>query len=440
MPYPTSSTALVSVRQDSDGTLTENYSVPATGPFTHRLGASLAPALPTGWQLIPKGAFPISAPAAPTGTTSTVVGGLVTHGNYIWALTNCTDYGETVLGVSLHVTDIGVGTAYTLTLPFPANAQGTTDAPVRFRRLYRTTNGGASLLLVAELRDLAILTYNDLMLDTSLTAAAPTSNTSGIPAVVTLAGSATTWVESAPGTTLTTGLFVVDYSYNTTGGIVTHAGADAGKAVTVTYTAATLVSSAFTNGLITAIKDVGAAAGVANGLATLDGSAHVLQVPVAGIRSVTPYPINSDFPCNQSNFYTYPDFNSWRTSFTSGGILLDIPITISAGSTIMVEMSGFAYNNISLANWISIGCAMDYAGPAYAIGYGVASNGNAFFPAPITGRTIISGLSAGSHQVYILGAAGGTAGATNTAGFYSGSQGPSNHGPCFLNFTVTEFA
>ena len=84
MTYPSSVDLLGQIIADADGPHTETYRVPLSGPYTHSLGSGLVPPLPAGWRVIPKGAFPLPSPAAPTtsGSTSTSTAfGLTAHGH-----------------------------------------------------------------------------------------------------------------------------------------------------------------------------------------------------------------------------------------------------------------------------------------------------------------------------------------------------------------------
>src|SRR5581483_6727374 len=285
MPYPGSIDALETdvLVQDTDGTHSETFNVPSSSPYTHRLGAALSPALPSGWQIVPKGAFPIGTPGAPSGGTL-IAGdsllGLVSNGVYQWAVSNVTSYGETPPGTAYAPGAIGVGTGYQITMP--ANAQGTTDAPVISRKLWRTKNGGSTLYFVRDV-DLDETTVIDGKPDDQLIITAPGSNTSGVIGTVTATGSSQTWTEQAPGTSLSAGGFIVDYGTTLTGGTVTFAAADAGKSVTLTWTGALLVNEAFVLALVQALKDLrtllGAGANVASGVVVTDASTHITTVP-----------------------------------------------------------------------------------------------------------------------------------------------------------------
>lgn len=274
MSYPTSVTGLGSVIQDSDGSQVEVYTVPGT-PYQHRLAVASKV-----WPVAPTGGVPISAPGAPTAGAAVTDAGhyLQSSGDYTWALTNVTPYGETTAGANLHVADIGASSTGK-TLNLPAISQGTIDVPVTSRRLYRTTNGGSQLKLAAELLDAAQTTWVDGRPDDDLGQNVPVTNTSGLSSSVVLSGAATTWVEMPPGTSqgaLTAGQYVVDYGLDpASAGSITHATADVGKSVTATYTAATVITSTVLGSVVTGLKETEGVLGATPQGAYADASARL---------------------------------------------------------------------------------------------------------------------------------------------------------------------
>src|SRR5436305_11078565 len=104
------------VHQDTDTpALSETFTI--SGGHTHILGSGLSPAYPTGAQLIPKGAGPLSTPNAPTAGSAITTGALVDNGTYKWAVTYVSQWGETLPSSQLTQT-IGVGNhGQTLFLP-----------------------------------------------------------------------------------------------------------------------------------------------------------------------------------------------------------------------------------------------------------------------------------------------------------------------------------
>jgi len=278
--FPQTAQALGKVVQSSDGQQVETYVVP-TSVAGYHLGAGLTPPQPPDWINVPDGAFPVLPPGAPTTGPGTgfTNGQLTPNSAYAWALSNCTDYGETTVGVALTVPSDGNFTGYVLALP-PV-AEGTTDNPIRRRRLYRTAAGGAApFKYVGELADLSLTTWRDGLPDSELGDSAPTTNTSGVTGIVTLAGGGVqVWTERGPATaqgSLQGGDFVVNRQ---TGNIV-HATADANRAgVTARWSGATLDTSSLVNDHIGAVRDVAAAVGQPNGLAGVDGNGNVASTP-----------------------------------------------------------------------------------------------------------------------------------------------------------------
>src|SRR4051794_29901406 len=177
MSDPLAALLIPTLRQDSDGTVAESFTIPGT-PFTYRLGSGLTPPYPGGMPLIPNGAAPLAAPAAPTAGAALTTGNLMANGNYKWAVTLVTKFGETTPSSNLTFAALGAGKVGQ-TINIPA-ATGTTANPVIMRRIYRTVNAGAQLFLVAEVDDAAVSSYVDELSDTLLVTTVPVSNTSGL--------------------------------------------------------------------------------------------------------------------------------------------------------------------------------------------------------------------------------------------------------------------
>lgn len=275
MSYPSDQNLLRTLIEAAMGSNTETYTVP-TSPYKHVLGANLSPAMPSGWPLKISGAAPISAPAAPTaGTPATTAAAgnfLTATGTYQWKLTSVTQFGETTPGAAFAPGALGAGvTGYNLAIP--AVTEGTADAPVLYRRLYRTTSGGSTFYYVADI-PISETSYLDGKPDADLDVAAPTTNTSGSQGAVSLTVNGVAGTEMPPGTTLSaSGQYIVDYSLSNTAGTITHYSGDQGKTIVATYVAANLLAAALLNNIITAIKSIVAAfgtPGAANGTATLD--------------------------------------------------------------------------------------------------------------------------------------------------------------------------
>ncbi len=286
MVFPASATALGKVVQSSEGSNLETYTVPSTATGYH-LGAGLTPPQPGTWVNVPDGAFPITPPAAPTTGTGTgfAGGGLTANGAYIWAISSATDYGETPAGPQLVVPSVGSYTGYILNLP--AVTEGTTDNPVRKRRLYRTVNGGAQLKYVCEIGDLNLTTWHDALPDLQLGDNVPTSNTSGVTGTVTLSGGGVlVWTERSPllsQVSMASGDFVVNRA---TGNII-HATSDFSRVgVTCAWSGATLGTAQLVRDQFAALRDVAAAAGAANGLATLNNNGALTATATASALAV----------------------------------------------------------------------------------------------------------------------------------------------------------
>lgn len=114
----------------------------------------------------------------PNTATFDAVGAIAPDGARDWAYTWMDSGGGETLP-SPHVTRFvvtGLSTAFTH--PLALGPSGTTA-----RRLYRTAFGGATLLLVATINDNTTLFYRDAITDSSLGAAAPSSNTTSVTRV-----------------------------------------------------------------------------------------------------------------------------------------------------------------------------------------------------------------------------------------------------------------
>lgn len=259
MPFPASSGLLALLIQASDGLQTETVTVPASGPYTYRLGANASPALPPGLQRVPKGAFPLLAPLViPAATAIQSVGhALAPNSVYKYALTNVTRNGETTADNVFSFTTwatIAGSTGVLLTLP---SVTASASNPVTLRRLYRSKAGLTALQWCADIIDLSLTSWADGRSDDDLGVAPPATNASGLPAVVTITGGGYggSFTEKAQGIPLIGGDFTADYSYSPTGGLVSFAAVDASKTVTIVYTATTAVNGALVNSLVTAVKD-----------------------------------------------------------------------------------------------------------------------------------------------------------------------------------------
>ena len=114
----------------------------------------------------------IGSTAAPRALSvyGAVGGGVLTPGTYLWATTFVTASGETTASPTLSITLGGTVSMQLFDIP-------TGPPVVTARKLYRTTNGGAQLKLVATIADNTTVSYNDNVADGSLGANVPTVNT-----------------------------------------------------------------------------------------------------------------------------------------------------------------------------------------------------------------------------------------------------------------------
>ncbi len=423
MTLPASWQKLGRAVQSTDGQNSETYTVPSAATGYH-LGAGLTPPQPADWINIPDGAFPLSPPAAPTTGPGTgfAGGGLTANSAYTWALTAVTDYGETPLGPQLVVPNTGAYTGYVLALP--AVSEGTTDNPVRRRRLYRTVAGGAQLKFVCEISDLSLTTWRDYTSDPELGDNAPATNTSGVTGIVTLSGvGVSVWTERGPATpqgSLGSGDFVV----NRQTGAIIHATADYNRQVTVAWSGATLDTSSLVNDQVAAIQDIGSAVGAAGGIASLNADRKVVQPTAKGVLVLASLSDNASddhilTPATQS-LQSGP-----ATSFGGYQQVVSLPF-VSSGGDVRVTFSGMPWNLLGAnGNWIRIALAVDATGVFSApriIDYALASSPNQSYDSGISGVVIFPGLPAGPHIAYVLGQCGGPGNSGNAAGFLGRSH------------------
>lgn len=106
----------------------------------------------------------------------------------------------------------------------------------------------------------------------------------GTDPVLTTGGVAYTKVAS--GTTPAQGQYSYTTSTDINGGVITHAAADAGKAVTVVYVGDTIWTETYVTLIRSALSDVAAALGAPNGLATFDASGYLIATATEGDLNV----------------------------------------------------------------------------------------------------------------------------------------------------------
>lgn len=114
--------------------------------------------------------FDISAPSAPVIAAGSGSGSLL-GGNYSYQVTFVTIFGESLPSAASNVTTTTTGSMSVSSIA--VDASGNASA----RKLYRTTSGGTSYLLLATIAGNVTTTYTDTTADGSLGAAAPTQNT-----------------------------------------------------------------------------------------------------------------------------------------------------------------------------------------------------------------------------------------------------------------------
>lgn len=112
----------------------------------------------------------MSAPTAPVGAIYYDTGSL-SAGNYSYGFTYVTAFGETMLGSTGAVSSVPASGSVNLTT-IPSGPDNVIN-----RKIYRTTAGGTSYLLLDTIDARTTTSYIDRTADASLGAAPPTSNT-----------------------------------------------------------------------------------------------------------------------------------------------------------------------------------------------------------------------------------------------------------------------
>jgi uncharacterized phiE125 gp8 family phage protein len=134
------------------------------------------------------------SPTAPTvALASPAAPGNVDNGAHRYRVTFVTADGETEGGTissAVTVSDKTVNGQVSVTA-IPVGGSAVTS-----RKLYRTTAGGSSYLLLATISDNTTTTYTDNIADSSLGAAVPSTNTTEDPYLIALRQSAREYVES----------------------------------------------------------------------------------------------------------------------------------------------------------------------------------------------------------------------------------------------------
>ena len=123
--------------------------------------------------------FVLAAPTPALLSVFSGLGGLLGNGNYSYKVTYVSAFGETLPSSASITGNPGSATGSAALTAIP-----TGNAYVINRKIYRTAVGGSSYLLLTTLSDNVTTTYNDIIADGSLGAAAPTVSTASPTQVV----------------------------------------------------------------------------------------------------------------------------------------------------------------------------------------------------------------------------------------------------------------
>lgn len=221
------------------------------GDYRYRLGSGMPVPLTTGWKRTVRGALGLPPPGAPSFSAEVVSSlyGLQAGGaGYRHAMTTVNAAGNETLPSALSA-------AHVMSAPgamILALAAGTTDPsnPGVSRRLYRYRFGTTTLYRVADIDGMDATTYVDGTPDGSLVIPAPGVNGTAIASTIShvagplAAGGSGDWTQvfSAPGSE--------QYAVDQANGLLTFAAVDAGKTVTITYTAAARVEKNLMQALV----------------------------------------------------------------------------------------------------------------------------------------------------------------------------------------------
>jgi len=290
------------------------------GDYRYRLGSGMLVPLTTGWKRTVRGALGLPPPGAPSFSAEVVSGlyGLQAGGaGYRHAMTTVNAAGNETLPSALSAAHVmSAGGAMILALP-----AGTTDPsnPGVSRRLYRYKFGTTTLYRVADIDGMDATTYVDGMPDGSLVIPAPGVNGTAIASTIShvtgplAAGGSGDWAQvfSAPGSE--------QYAVDQANGVLTFAAVDAGKTVTITYTAATRVEKNLMQSLVTRANLLSRSP-IGYGVAPVDMNLTVPALPNAGAFGA---------------LYSYP--------VTKPDCLLMISMTLSAQLLDSTAGGGFFY-------------------------------------------------------------------------------------------------
>lgn len=221
------------------------------GDYLYRLGSNMSAPLTAGWKRSARGAPGLPAPAAPS-FVSEVLGtlyGLVAGGaGYQWAMTMVTASGAETLPSPLSSAHVmSAQGAATVSVPGVVSAPSN---PAVSRGLYRTKLGGSTLYRVAKIDGVDASTVVDGMPDGSLIVPAPAANGTAIVSTISHVNGPLAAGGSGDWTQVLSGPASQQYAVDGPNGVLTFAAVDAGKTVTITYTAASRVEKNLMQNLV----------------------------------------------------------------------------------------------------------------------------------------------------------------------------------------------
>lgn len=245
------------------------------GDYLYRLGSNMSAPLTAGWKRSARGAPGLPAPAAPS-FVSEVLGtlyGLVAGGaGYQWAMTMVTASGAETLPSPLSSAHVmSAQGAATVSVPGVVSAPSN---PAVSRGLYRTKLGGSTLYRVAKIDGVDASTVVDGMPDGSLIVPAPAANGTAIVSTISHVNGPLAAGGSGDWTQVLSGPASQQYAVDGPNGVLTFAAVDAGKTVTITYTAASRVEKNLMQNLVDRANLVRRSP-IGYGVATLDNNLGV---------------------------------------------------------------------------------------------------------------------------------------------------------------------
>lgn len=115
------------------------------------------------------------------------------------------------------------------------------------------------------------------------------------------------------------GQFAVDTTTSPTGGTVTFSATDAGKSVTINWTASLLPNKQWMQDIWGALHDIASAAGAASGFSMLDANGHAAAAPAAGLRQSLLSASTSGGNLTATTFANFPFMTAPQITTTTGG-------------------------------------------------------------------------------------------------------------------------